>query len=106
MVFYSRNFEQRCVRIMDEMYKENRERAICFMEDLVDVWGIHSCPLEIAHESNLLDVVAHVCSEKNMDMHWYHGWQWCSDFKKTETHLTQKHQVNIAIVIIIVNVRE
>ena len=51
---------------MDRMYEENTTHAIEVMDDEAVVWGIHSSPLTFAYENFMYDVVAHVCSQKNM----------------------------------------
>lgn len=72
MVFF-RLFEQRCIALMNSMYNENSIHAIDLMDDDGYVWGIHSSPLAFAHENFMYDVVAHTCSQKNMNKHWYNN---------------------------------
>ncbi|XP_062596064.1 transient receptor potential cation channel subfamily M member 2-like [Saccostrea cucullata] len=64
-------FENRCLTIMDGMYKEDDKNAIDIMDDDTNVWGIKSSPLTFAHENFMYDVVAHTCSQKNMNKQWY-----------------------------------
>lgn len=66
-----RLFEQRCIAIMDGMYEEDTKQAINLMDDEADVWGICSSPLTFAYENFIYDVVAHTCSQKNMNKQWY-----------------------------------
>lgn len=66
-------FEQRCIALMNSMYNEDTEHAIDLMEDEAHVWGIHSSPLTFAYENFMYDVVAHTCSQKNMNKQWYNG---------------------------------
>ncbi|XP_065938117.1 transient receptor potential cation channel subfamily M member-like 2 isoform X1 [Magallana gigas] len=70
---HSKLFEQRCLGIMDRMYDENAEQAIDLMDTEADIWGIHSCPLTFAYENFMYDVVAHTCSQKNMNRQWYNN---------------------------------
>lgn len=56
---------------MNSMYNENPEYAINLMDDDAHVWGIHSSPLVFAYENFMYDVVAHTCSQKNMNKLWY-----------------------------------
>ncbi|XP_078329891.1 transient receptor potential cation channel subfamily M member 2-like [Crassostrea virginica] len=65
--------EKRCLNIMDRMYEENTTHAIEVMDDEAVVWGIHSSPLTFAYENFMYDVVAHVCSQKNMNKQWYNN---------------------------------
>lgn len=69
--FFLRLFEQRCITLMNSMYNENPEYAINLMDDEAHVWGIHSSPLVFAYENFMYDVVAHTCSQKNMNKLWY-----------------------------------
>lgn len=71
ITFCFRLFEQRCLTLMDKMSDENRDYAIELMETLVDVWGIHSSPLTFAYENDMLDIVAHPCSQRSMRDSWY-----------------------------------
>lgn len=64
-------FEQRCMALMNSMYNENAKDAIDLMDDDAHVWGIHSSPLTFAYENFMYDVVAHTCSQKNMNKQWY-----------------------------------
>lgn len=66
-------FKQRCIALMNSMYNEDTEHAIDLMEDEAHVWGIHSSPLTFAYENFMYDVVAHTCSQKNMNKQWYNG---------------------------------
>lgn len=56
---------------MDKMSEENRNYAIKLMETIVDVWGIRSSPLTFAYENDMLDVVAHPCSQRSVRDEWY-----------------------------------
>lgn len=57
---------------MDRMYEENTEQAIDLMDtEAEDILGIHSSPLTFAYENFMYDVVAHTCSQKNMNKKWY-----------------------------------
>jgi hypothetical protein len=78
---------------MDMMYEENTNDAIDVMEDEKEVWGIHSSPLTFAYENFMYDIVAHTCSQKNMNKVWYNNlapdtWPFifvrihCFDFQK------------------------
>lgn len=58
---------------MDSMYNENTKHAIEMMDDEAVVWGIHSSPLTFAYENFMYDVVAHTCSQKNMNKQWYNN---------------------------------
>ena len=66
-----RLFEQRCIRIMDEMYKEDMKHAVKAMNDKALIWGVKSSPLMIAYENCMYDVVGHICSQKYMNIQWY-----------------------------------
>jgi hypothetical protein len=68
-----RLFEERCLAIMDRLYEEDTRSAIDLMDDVSSVWGIKSSPLNFAHENFLYDVVAHPCSQKNMNLLWYNN---------------------------------
>lgn len=70
---HSEMFKQRCIALMNSMYNEDTEHAIDLMEDEAHVWGIHSSPLTFAYENFMYDVVAHTCSQKNMNKQWYNG---------------------------------
>ncbi|XP_078329885.1 transient receptor potential cation channel subfamily M member-like 2 [Crassostrea virginica] len=70
---HSKLFEQRCINIMDRMYEENTAHAIEAMDDEGDLWGIHSSALTFAYENFMYDVVAHTCSQKNMNKQWYNN---------------------------------
>ncbi|XP_056002332.1 uncharacterized protein LOC130049150 isoform X2 [Ostrea edulis] len=70
---HSKLFEQRCIAIMDRMYEENTMHAIELMDDDVIIWGIRSSPLTFAYENFMYDVVAHTCSQKNMNKQWYNN---------------------------------
>lgn len=70
---HSKLFEQRCIGIMDRMYDENANQAIDLMDTEADIWGIRSCPLTFAYENFMYDVVAHTCSQKNMNRQWYNN---------------------------------
>nr|XP_022311635.1 transient receptor potential cation channel subfamily M member 2-like isoform X1 [Crassostrea virginica] len=68
---HARLFEQRCINIMDRMYKEEPIHAVNAMNDNADIWGIKSSPLNIAYDNFMYDVVAHICSRKYMNKQWY-----------------------------------
>lgn len=70
---FFRLFEQRCIALMNSMYTENADCAIDLMDDEAHVWGIHSSPLTFAYENFMYDVVAHTCSQKNMNKQWYNN---------------------------------
>lgn len=55
------------------MSEENRINAIDLMGTIVDVWGIISSPLTFAYENDMLDVVAHPCSQRSVRGEWYNG---------------------------------
>lgn len=69
--FLSRLFKQRCLLMMDEMCKENANQSSDLMDTGAIVRGIFSSPLNFAHEHFLYDVLAHVCSQKNISKCWY-----------------------------------
>lgn len=72
--FRLRLVEQRCIRMMDRMYEENTEQAIDLMDtEAEEIWGIHSSPLTFAYENFMYDIVAHTCSQKNMNRQWYNN---------------------------------
>ena len=58
---------------MDRMYEEDTKSAIDSMDDEAVIWGIHSSPLTFAYENFMYDVVAHTCSQKNMNKQWYNN---------------------------------
>ena len=58
---------------MDEMYKEDTIHGAEAMDDEAEIWGVQSSPLAIAYENVMYDVVAHVCSRKNMNKQWYNN---------------------------------
>lgn len=68
-----RLFEQRCIALMDSMYNENTRHAMDLMDDEAVVWGIRSSPLTFAHENFMYEIVAHTCSQKNMNKLWYNN---------------------------------
>lgn len=68
-----RLFEQRCIALMDSMYNENTRHAMDLMDDEAIVWGIRSSPLTFAHENFMYEIVAHTCSQKNMNKLWYNN---------------------------------
>ncbi|XP_062621660.1 transient receptor potential cation channel subfamily M member 2-like [Saccostrea cucullata] len=70
---HAKIFEDRCLAIMDGMYDEDNQKAIDLMDDEAIVWGIKSSPLAFAHENFMYDVVAHTCSQKNMNKRWYNN---------------------------------
>ncbi|XP_056002354.1 transient receptor potential cation channel subfamily M member 2-like isoform X2 [Ostrea edulis] len=70
---HSKLFEQRCIAMMDSMYEENIYHAIDLMDDDIVTWGIQSSPLTFAYENFMFDVVAHTCSQKNMNKQWYNN---------------------------------
>lgn len=55
------------------MYEEDTTSAIEAMDDESVIWGIHSSPLTFAYENFMYDVVAHTCSQKNMNKQWYNN---------------------------------
>ena len=75
-IFYSqffyiyRLFEERCIDIMDSMYKENRSHALLVMNDTAEIWNIVSTPFVFAHENQMYDIVAHICSKKIIAISW------------------------------------
>lgn len=71
--FLRRLFEQRCIELMDSMYKEDSEHAIDLMDDEAEVWGITSSPLTFAYENFMYDIVAHTCSQKLINKEWYNN---------------------------------
>lgn len=73
MFCHVRLFEQRCIALMDSMYNENTRHAIDLMDDEAVVWGIRSSPLTFAHENFMYEIVAHTCSQKNMNKLWYNN---------------------------------
>lgn len=80
--FYCRIFEQRCIKIMDRMFEENKERTLDVLDCKTSVWGIKSKPLTFAHENLMYDVIAHTCSQQFMNNKWYSGlpagkWAYC-----------------------------
>ena len=58
---------------MDKMYEEDTNSAIDCMDDEAVIWGIRSSPLTFAYENFMYDVVAHTCSQKNMNKQWYNN---------------------------------
>ena len=66
-----RLFEQRCIKIMDEMYNDYTKQAVDSMDDEAMIWGVESSPLTIAYENFMYDVVSHTCSRKLMNKQWY-----------------------------------
>nr|XP_022311194.1 uncharacterized protein LOC111116490 [Crassostrea virginica] len=70
---HAKLFEKRCIHIMDRMYEEDTKSAIDSMDDEAVIWGIHSSPLTFAYENFMYDVVAHTCSQKNMNKQWYNN---------------------------------
>lgn len=68
-----RLFEQRCISIMDIMFEEDTRHAIDLMDDEATIWGIHSSPLTFAYENFMYDIVAHTCSQKNINKQWYNS---------------------------------
>ncbi|XP_061190312.1 transient receptor potential cation channel subfamily M member 8-like [Saccostrea echinata] len=70
---HAKMFEDRCLALMDGMYDEDNKNAIDLMDDEANVWGMKSSPLTFAHENFMYDVVAHTCSQKNMNKQWYNN---------------------------------
>ena len=76
-IFYSkffyiyRLFEERCIDIMDRMYKENRSQALLVMSDEAEIWNIVSTPIEFAYQNEMYDIVAHICSKETIDITWH-----------------------------------
>ncbi|XP_062566533.1 transient receptor potential cation channel subfamily M member 2-like, partial [Saccostrea cucullata] len=70
---HAKMFEERCLKLMDGMFEEDYKNAINVMDDEAVVWGIKSCPLTFAHENFMYDIVAHTCSQKNMNKRWYNN---------------------------------
>nr|XP_022311230.1 transient receptor potential cation channel subfamily M member 2-like [Crassostrea virginica] len=68
---HAKLFELRCIRIMDEMYKEDTKHAVKAINDEALIWDVKSSPLMIAYENFMYDVVGHICSQKNMNIRWY-----------------------------------
>ena len=66
-----RLFEQRCIRIMDGMYKEDTMHAAKAMKDEAMIWGVKTSPLAIAYENFMYEIVAHTCSRKHLNIKWY-----------------------------------
>lgn len=66
-----RLFEQRCIRIMDGMYKEDSKHAARAMNDEAMIWGVKTSPLTIAYENFMYEIVAHTCSRKHLNKKWY-----------------------------------
>lgn len=58
---------------MDSMYNENTRHAMDLMDDEAIFWGIRSSPLTFAHENFMYEIVAHTCSQKNMNKLWYNN---------------------------------
>ncbi|XP_056002361.1 transient receptor potential cation channel subfamily M member-like 2 isoform X2 [Ostrea edulis] len=70
---HSKLFEHRCIAMMDRMYEENTKHAIDLMDHDLSVWGMKSSPLTFAYENFMYDVVAHTCSQKNINKQWYNN---------------------------------
>lgn len=66
-----RLFKQRCLLMMDEMCEENENQSTDLMDNGAVIWGIFSSPLNFAHEHYFYDVLAHMCSQKNISKRWY-----------------------------------
>lgn len=60
---------------MDGMSIENMELSINLMDTKVDIWGIRSSPLPIAHEHKMTEVVAHPISVQSMNKQWNNNLQ-------------------------------
>lgn len=60
---------------MDGMSIENMELSINLMDTQVDIWGIRSSPLPIAHEHKMTEVVAHPISVQSMNKQWNNNLQ-------------------------------
>lgn len=58
---------------MDIMFEEDTRHAIDLMVDEATIWGIHSSPLTFAYENFMYDIVAHTCSQKNINKQWYNS---------------------------------
>lgn len=67
---HSKLFEKRCIGLMDCMYEENIEYATDLMDTNNEFWGIYCSPLDFAYENEMLNVVAHACSKRNMTRQW------------------------------------
>ena len=65
-----RLFEERCIDIMDKMYKEDRFQALVVMSDVAEIWNIVSTPIEFAYHNEMYDIVAHICSRETIDIRW------------------------------------
>ncbi|XP_078311841.1 transient receptor potential cation channel subfamily M member 2-like isoform X5 [Crassostrea virginica] len=68
---HAKLFEQRCIKIMDGMYREDTKHAAKAMDDEAVIWGVQTSPLTIAYENFMYEIVAHTCSRKNMNRKWY-----------------------------------
>ncbi|XP_048749949.2 transient receptor potential cation channel subfamily M member 2-like isoform X2 [Ostrea edulis] len=70
---HSMLFQKRCLDLLDRMYDEKMNDAKKLMGYERKVWGIESTPLMFAYENFMYDIVAHTCSQKNMNSIWYNG---------------------------------
>ncbi|XP_078329886.1 transient receptor potential cation channel subfamily M member-like 2 [Crassostrea virginica] len=68
---HAKIFEQRCIKIMDGMYKEDTKHAARAMNDEAMIWGVKTSPLTIAYENFMYEIVAHICSRKYLNRKWY-----------------------------------
>nr|XP_022312126.1 transient receptor potential cation channel subfamily M member 8-like [Crassostrea virginica] len=68
---HAKLFEQRCIRIMDEMYKESKRQAAKTMDDDAVIWGVETNPLRFAYVNCMYEIVAHICSRHNLNIKWY-----------------------------------
>lgn len=84
---------------MDGMSIENMELSINLMDTKVDIWGIRSSPLPIAHEHKMTEVVAHPISVQSMNKQWNNNLQLslisiAKVSKKTKKHIISGKQDN------------
>lgn len=66
-----RLFQDRCIGIMDRMYKENKCHALLVMNEEAEIWNIVSTPLQFAYENQMYDIVAHICSREKIILLWF-----------------------------------
>lgn len=59
--------------MMNEMCEENTTQAMDLIDSEAVIWGIFSSPLHFAYEHFLYDVLAHMCSQKNINKRWYNN---------------------------------
>lgn len=93
---HSKLFEQRCLNLMDRMYKAKRELSIYLVDINAEIWGIPSSPMTIALENSMHDILAHISSKKNMNRTWHNTDTLYRKSLFVETKISPKQSLEIS----------